>query len=461
MGFALPLLLFAAATGRLTPHFVDDTPSYVDYPFYSLTAALQSIRTPGYPLFLKLCEGFGNFAIVPLAQLLIHVSAVSTLVVEWRLWGLGRRSSWIMGYALTFSCTVIDHQSTVATDCLAMSVAMFGLASVCRWARLGSAWSAAITPALLTSLAIFIRPAYLSMIPWLAIVGLLLSTSPGVRARPLRLKDGLVRSLVMMLIAILPIGGWTLLRGLTVDSYRFLSFGNANLAGITVQLLTPNELESLSDSPRDLVLGINRNAARYDRQADLPAMTLENQWNDLVWQVIVPVNAQATTDALLQEERLAALNHEILTRYPERYARWLLLGMRRAVWGSFANAAMNPPLLLLLLAAIAALAHHCYWGQPLPMGHDEETSVRSLRMIWLVALSYFFVMSGFIVLTSPPLGRFADAAAVYLPAAAVGTFLYRANRSKILASNEQKEPAVAPGAIISTPREQSWFPRRW
>ncbi len=410
-------------------------------------------------MFLGLCNFLTGQQLVPLIQLLLHAFAVAHFSLELRNWGLGKRTTLVAGFTLVFSCTVLDNVSTIATDCLAMTVAMLSMAMVARWARLGATWQAAMPAAFTASMAIFIRPAYLSFIPWLVVAGTLILSGPGIIEKPFKLKDAVRCALTLGLMASIPILAWTILRGVTVDSYKFVPFGNANLAGITVQLVSPTELAAIDNGQNLLVKEINLAERTMVRKASLPAMTIESQWDDLVWRTIVPANMRVNSDPAKQEDRLADLNAKLIQRYPLRYARWVLLGMRRAIWGSAANILMNPILLALLVLAVAAGAHQCYWGRPLPWAVDTESDIRAIRLLMILSISYFLIMSGFVVLTSPPLGRFIDAASLYWTATAVAIFLYRPkkeiepNRTAAIAS------PVAPKRTAVV-RELPWDVRR-
>ncbi len=457
--YSLPLLLFAAVTHRLEPHLVADSPSYINYPLHSLTGAMLSSRTPGYPLFLGLCRPLWGLQLVPLIQLLLHTLAVSYFCVELRNWGLGKRTTWAAGFTLVFGCTALDNVSTISTDCLAMTVGMISISMVARWARIGATWQAALPAAFWASVAVFIRPAYLSFVPWLIVAGTMILSSPVILDDPFKIKDAVRRAFTLGLMASVPILAWTLLRGVTVDSYKFVPFGNANLAGITVQLVSRTELAAMDGGKNLLAQEINRTEQSMERNGSLSAMILESQWDDLVWHTIVPANKRVNPDPAIQEDCLADLNGKLIQHYPLRYARWIMLGMRRAVWGSAANILMNPVLIGFVAIAVAAGAHQCYWGRPLPWAIDSESHIKAIRLLTLLSISYFLIMSGFVVLTSPPLGRFIDATAIYLTATAVAIFFYRPKREKERSGLAYIAPPVAPKRSTVV-RELPWDVRR-
>ncbi|MEO1617801.1 MAG: hypothetical protein AAFV88_18255, partial [Planctomycetota bacterium] len=74
--------LYAGLLGRLTVHLVNDSPSYLDYPFGSLEESFLSIRTPVYPALLRLVQAFGSLQWIPSVQVIVHVLASWLLLEE-------------------------------------------------------------------------------------------------------------------------------------------------------------------------------------------------------------------------------------------------------------------------------------------------------------------------------------------------------------------------------------------
>ena len=63
-------------------------------------------------------------------------------------------------------------------------------------------------------------------------------------------------------------------------------------------------------------------------------------------------------------------------------------------------------------------------------------SQRSLSSLAIVAITYLAMKLGFVILTSPPIGRFADAAAIFLPAWLAAVFVKRC----VDGNNQAKRP---------------------
>ena len=92
---------YAWMTGRLSPHMVDDTPSYLNYPLDSLRGSLLSSRTPGYPVFLKVIGSTVGLGWVPLVQWVVSGLAAWAVAIELKSYGSSDRGAgnWRRGYS--------------------------------------------------------------------------------------------------------------------------------------------------------------------------------------------------------------------------------------------------------------------------------------------------------------------------------------------------------------------------
>ncbi|EMI53847.1 signal peptide protein [Rhodopirellula sallentina SM41] len=102
--------------------------------------------------------------------------------------------------------------------------------------------------------------------------------------------------------------------------------------------------------------------------------------------------------------------------YPTRYVRWWLLAVRRGMWGSAANMVMHPLFLISIIAFAVFSIYQCV--SPSVQPDDQNPSSRcdaGYRALVLLAITYAAFKLGFVALTSPPIGRFSDAAFVFIP----------------------------------------------
>ena len=78
--------------------------------------------------------------------------------------------------------------------------------------------------------------------------------------------------------------------------------------------------------------------------ASLPTMTFEQQWDEINYHIVIPTAHELEQDRESEDEfmvrvhrRIGAMNRAILSADPRGYLRWLVFGIRRAVWGTAAE----------------------------------------------------------------------------------------------------------------------------
>lgn len=405
-------LLIAFLTGRLTPIHVPDTHSYLEYPFGSLTGIGEAIRTPGYPIWLLFFKFTFGLKFVPAAQVVVHSIAAWAMFRELIRWGMGRTHASIVGFTIAIGCTATDNISTISSDALAASVGVMTVTCLLRWIRRGeSRWSVI----LLSVVAIMLRPAYLFLIPWLFVATLLLR----------KLVDGTWRGAIwpaiqMSGLLLIPLFGWMFFRFAAVGDFGMLPFGHQNLGGILVQLLNDDELQALPGASGEVGSAVVQYKTQYDAdvgfaKGDFGAtMTIDSRWDNMTYHVLIPaaksvaVNQKNTT----VHRTIADMNKTIVKQYPMRYMKWLAKAARRGAWAIAANIVMHPVFLAAIAGSILLLI-----ARAVGSGFSVESFADSvsLRALTIVTFTYLVTKLGFVVLTSPAIGRFSDAAAIFLP----------------------------------------------
>ncbi len=81
---------------------------------------------------------------------------------------------------------------------------------------------------------------------------------------------------------------------------------------------------------------------------------------------------------------------------------------------------MHPVFLLAIGLMILALSKRAVVGGSQPFAIDDTVAMRALT---IVTFTYVITKVGFVILTTPPIGRFSDAAAIFLPAWVAVVFL--------------------------------------
>ncbi|MCC9601858.1 hypothetical protein LOC67_14955 [Stieleria sp. JC731] len=431
-------MVWAAMTGRLQVHLVNDSPSYINYPFDSLAESLLSIRPPVYPLFLKVVSLSVGLAAVPFLQLVLHTLASAFLGDELIARGLSVKSSMSVAITVLLGCTFNDNINTISTDAPAASMAVLVVAFLLRTYRSGTT-SSAVGCIAAAILCIFARPAYLFLIPWIAVAGWLLHR--GDRERDLKLPSHRFRGGLISICVGAAVLCWMLTRLVFVNDFAILPFGHQNLSAVLAQLVTPDDMRSLSAEaePRtaELLAEIASDLESRDfvlptsELKTIPTLTLETQWGQINYGVIWPAakRVQASipvestdVDARIQTHRLIGnFNRVILRSSPISYLKWIALAGRRAVWGSMANVAMHP----LFLIGIVGVCGWLIWIAASGQSVGQFVISDGWYGFAMIAISYFAFKVGFIILTSPPIGRFADAAAILLPGLATSFMFAR------------------------------------
>ena len=379
----------------------------------------------------------GLFA-VPAFQWIVACLAAWSFATELRYWKASRVTTWVSAFAILFSCTSLDHQSTLSTDALTASIGVLTVAWVLRWIRRGRLHTDAGLVIFFAMTAIMLRPAYLPIIVWIGLIGIIL-TPPSGDPIPL-IRSRIFSSMRVFGCCVLLIFGWIAMRWIVVSDFGLLSFGHQNLAGLSLQLVSDDELNDIaSRDPDPMVMKLvteildQRAIAKAKERTlpmssfqpgpGLPTMTIESQWNDLIYQAVVPASVRVYPDDPVTRHRaIGHLNRLVIGHFPGRYLRWLLRGFRRAVWGIAADILMHP--LFLVFWSLVG----CYWvgrtvihqrwrtyNPDYPKNQNTSFQSPAVSLLAVIALSYAVVMVGFVVLTSPPLGRFADAGAIFIP----------------------------------------------
>lgn len=463
--WTLALSSICCVSGRWQPHLVSDSASYLQYPFYSAPAMARYSRSPVYPAGLRaarsitLSEAFA-LQLVVFAQIILQAFAVSLLMIELLKWGLSRWMAIAAAATVAIGCPFWDNVSTISTDSAAMSIGVIAAVCILRGWRAGFSPLLAVGLGLCVLLAISLRPAYLFLLPWTTLMLLYRAGSRSESWRR-RCRDAVVAISIPVVVLL----AWCLFRFSVAGDFSLLPFGHQNMAAVTTQLLDNGELQQISGETGELAREIARRRVAVATGTDRPVrgllpvrgplpvsgdgldlrvtsdpalradsyMTLENRWDAMTYLVVIPAAASvAGEDPIDQHRLLAQLDRQIVRAYPMRYARWWFLAIRRGIWGSIANIVMHPIFLSVIVIVAGAMVIICVRPQSFSGAACLTRPVRSTRAaenfrhtalaaraLTLIAISYAAMGLAFVALTSPPIGRFSDAAFVFLPSIVV------------------------------------------
>ncbi|TWU03486.1 hypothetical protein [Neorhodopirellula pilleata] len=428
------LMLVCFVSGRMTPHLVSDTPSYIDYRFASADEVARSVRTPGYPLLIRASEllfssGESSLQALVIFQIVVHAIAVTVWLDELFRWSVPRRAAIVGCIAFAVTNTFWDHINTIATDSISMSLGMIIAALVVRVWRVGNSWRTTIAIGTLVIAVIAIRPAYLFLMPWMFAAMMFRPAGSAYVVGRTRWFDA-IGIIMLPLVALIV---WCGFRGSVTGDYGILPFGHQNMAAVTTQLLDNDELADLTkerfDPPlADLGAAIGR--ARWEvmdmhSRAD-SYMSLENRWDEMTYSIVIPAAERVIGgDVVVQHRALSKLDSAIVAEYPWRYAKWLALAIRRGVWGSAANMVMHP----VYFPCWIALAVWAFVWSTRSSVQKNAIDWSPIKPLVMVTVSYALMKITFVALTSPPIGRFSDAAMALVPML-VGVVVAQLNSSR-------------------------------
>jgi hypothetical protein len=409
-----------AVSGRFKPVRVPDTPSYEMFPFASPLEALSYSRTIGYPLLLKL-GGLvaGRHAAVPPLHYLLHVLAVGVFWLGLRNLIPSDWTSMLVAGSLLYSHLVFRYVNNLAADCAGCSLAILsiGLLLVAILGS-GSRWSWwALAGSIFA--AYQVRPAYLFLVVLVPPLGAMLAWLAG--PAPPRSWRRLI--LTLAAAAALPLAAFGAVRWLAVGQFSLVSFGGCNFAGVVSALMDAGDPARFPAEVRPLAEAVLRRRAelaasdpQYSPGPHSSYIQIENAFNANTWQIGVPAAQEVYGDDWREiDGRLWQLAVAIVAEHPLRYGVWLAKAFVRGVYMIVSEYIMNPVYFALL--ALLLGAHGLCVVLRKRRGIDGAAGGVDFvppSSVLLIAVSFALAKLLLVIVTSPPLGRFMDAAGVFL-----------------------------------------------
>jgi len=419
---SLALAVALAASGNFEPVRVFDTASYEHFQFGPPAESLRQMRTFGYPLLLRFGALFApSHTAVPALQFLLHVLAV---VVFWV--GLKRviRSDWTrlaVASSLLYSNIMFRYGNNLAADSLASSLAIATMG----WLLLTILGKPRRVFWWVLALGVFatyqVRPAYLFLIPLLPALGIALRWLVTPRAAPRREWRSLMLNLSA--VVLLPFLAFSTVRWLTVGHFSLVSFGGNNFAGVVSVFLTADDVDELPPGVRPLATAVVRRRQEvaasvpgYSPETTLDYMGIEGPWNINTAEVCLPAAREVYGEDWPDVDRgLWQLALAIVARKPQCYGVWLAKAFVRGVYMIFSQYLMNPVYSVLIFVMAGFHAYHVV----LRKRFQEDAPVADaaffveFNALWLIAVGFALSKLLLVIVTSPPLGRFMDAAGVF------------------------------------------------
>ncbi len=409
------------AIGWLSPEWAPDTRSYAQFPLTEPVEAAKHIRTYGYPLFLAV-GAVENYRYIPLMHFVVHVVAVISVYAALISWSYPPWMSAFIASGTLWSLTLMRCAKLLTPDCVAHSLGVIAVAMLMMLVvrRRATCW---IGLGLAVLIGYQLRPAYLFLVPLIPLLGALLDwwRTPASGAG---IRSSLAFSGRLAATTFIPLLLFASYRFVLVGHFGLVAFGGYNATGVVSQFLQVEHVEQLPESVQELARrGLERRAELYaDRGwSDQPTMSyrlIEDRFDANTWQIFVPVAREMWPDDRLEvNRRLARLAKSTALLRSKQYGIWLFKAGVRGVYLLFAELILNlfvailwPTLAVRYLVRVRRHAALLSQGGELPARADF------VSVPLLIAVTYALCNVGFIIITTPPLGRFVDPAGVWFPA---------------------------------------------
>lgn len=392
---------------------------------------LGTIRTPGYPLFLRvvdrLCRGF---ACLPEIQLALYCLAAMGLAAALRRFGLSHVAAAAGASPILYSSLVPHMAPSVMTDIPAAGLALGTISLLLVLLvepRRGTVRAAlALGIGLCLALAYLVRPAYLFLVVLVPAAGLALPL-PGPGAPGLRRR--LKRTATLAALSLTPLLLWCSLRWAVVGHFGLVSFSGYNLVGIAGSMLDEEVIAGLPQEEKPLA----RNILEKRRQLGLAPVDADTPyagWREPLginsWRIAVPAARWAWREQASRGQepavslprdvyvnhRLSRLSKAIIRQRPGLYIAWLA----RALGTALGRTARAPWMWGTAAFAVAALAAG-FRSSPGRRWNRQRLSLSPALGFLALAVAYHLLSLGPVLLVGSPEWRYLTATRLLLPGA--------------------------------------------
>lgn len=408
--------------GDFATRVLPDTPSYRDFDFSSLAAALSQTRTVGYPAFLKALDGVGiGFDGVALAQFVVFALAVVLFCLGLRVAGFGKATAFAAAASLFLVRAAWDYVPEATADSLGLSLAIAtaGVFFAAVSSR-GNGWTIAALAAS-TFLTYQVRPVYVFLILLWPTLSFAFESCLTREADPLRVR--LRRLALYAAFLVVPFLAFAGLRKATVGHFGVVSFDGFNFVGIAGQFLDQRIASDLPDDLRPLADEMLRRRPAVEEivpPTDFAAM--EASYDPTIYYLALPIARETYgEDHVAINDAFSRLSWTVLRDRPEDYVRWLLGNAKHAFKQCIYLASTDTA----TLAAVACLLLLHAWRlmvarklAPLELSPEDlrRRRIEDHLLLW-TAIGFCATKCGLVIFLQPAIGRYMTAAIVFLPPA--------------------------------------------
>lgn len=355
------VFLLAWAFGQFSLVREPDSSGYEHFAGASLRETMASIRTAGYPLFLRALASVNpTLSLLPLIQLLIQALSVFCLFRALSDFGAPAAASLWAGVAVAFSALNDGFFSVVGTDSLGQSLALVAVAG-CFWAvaKAGRRWPLWVI-AVAVPAAYQVRPVYLVLIGFAPCFVLALKLFfPGEKKSP----SGILRlPLTLLIILGIPFLLFSAFRWTQVGHFGLVSLGGFNQIGITSEMLTVKSVRDRLPARWTPLASTILRAREEDgivpaiQDGAVDNLRWRENFDDNLRAALRAIEQQQGTDTIMISRTAARLSTDIIKAGPRPY---LLFVARNALQATFFEVINGQYVLIAGLALLILL----YFGR--------------------------------------------------------------------------------------------------
>ncbi|NCR77305.1 MAG: hypothetical protein GPI92_17640 [Microcystis aeruginosa K13-06] len=356
--YAVFIFLYFQFKDRFNLHTGDDSLSYVNFSFNSLSDIVSQERTFFYPSFLNLVKVISpDFHLLPAAQFVVYALAVFVFFRGLRIANFSRIQALVTALPLLHTQILWRFVHVQVAEILSVSMAIITIAFMFMFVK--QTYNYFLLTAL--SLSLFLtyqtRPSFLFLIPLVPLLTLVLVFFFNYHHR---VRNNFYRNIVIkvLIACFIPYLLFNILRTSLVNTSGVVSFAGYSLSGITTQRLTADIIPELPVEQQQLAQAIvdwreqlkNMSPEQLSQAIDEPFNNHENmspclipaskatysQWGYCYsfncWRAAIKVAKNMYGDnPVIVNNSLKDLSLSIIKIHPRLYFKWIYNSLKVAL----------------------------------------------------------------------------------------------------------------------------------
>lgn len=407
--------------GRLAPVHFRDTASYLEASRLSPTAMLGHYRTPAYPLLLRAVVEFSpDYTLMPWIHVLFHLAAVLLLDASLRRFGASPWQAFAGASALLYTLFGDPSPGALLTDVPAKAAAAMAMAFLFRTAAVPRSASAWLGLTVLLALTYQIRPAYLFLVGWTPLAGLVvLRIRSGAMGLPFHWRLPLAG---WCAASLLPCLAYCTLRLVAVGHFGLVSFVGGSFIGVAAEWVDRQMVESrLPSEYRPLAAEILRQRQALGVKSPYNELGMDmhvwdENYNIYVWRIAYPAAHRLYGDDIVRIDRqMSGLSRQIIGFRKAAYFGFLLRNFRHGLGKFLQTGFLLQAMLGLGLALFVLRVLVCPRSGPEPSMPGLLPPSSVLHAVLIPALVFAGCKLLLVASMEVTIPRYVDAMALFLP----------------------------------------------